>query len=320
MQIIARSGIESRTGAIGVLWNGGGATGSRTVNKAAYRQFNSIIDYVSRNFSGDRHRILMSGGSRGGLTTVCMASNPYGYDYTVIFAAATATPTRVGEHIALTSTTYPPLLPSTVWSVGLADAWCTGWTYPECAEQPHLTGLSALQAHCYILTGTANLDEADAVHSPMSERFVQGLKNAGTRLFLTVTEKDNIVPYNTQLKYAFKLKEIGIPLQVEILLRGGHTERFVDTEIGKVYARVEELDKHVLALAEQRNLPEFPDSFTNYAANRSRGVMEKLTLEDDCIPFSVDAPYIIARGMRFPIIFTGHPETRYALTVRNIQD
>lgn len=313
VRMIAKSGTEGRAGAIGVLWNGGGAIASRTTNAAAYRQFNSVIDYVACNFGGDRHRILMAGGSRGGLTSVNMASNPYGYDYTVIFAAATATPTRLGEHASLTSTTYPPLLPSTAWSVGLSDAWRTGWTYPACAGRPHLTGITGPEAHAYILTGTPNLDEANAMHSPMSERFVQGLKNAGTRVFLTVTEKDDIVPYNTQAKYAQKLMAEAIPLQIEVLLRGGHTERFVETAIGKAYARIDKLLAHVMALVEGRSAPEFPQKLTYYTVNRATGILEALALADGLTPFSVDVPYVTARGMRFPVVFVGHPGTAYKL-------
>lgn len=315
VRMIARSGTEGRSGAIGVLWNGGGATAGRTTNEAAYRQFNAVLDYVSHNFSSDKHRILMSGGSRGGLTAINMASNPYGYDYTVVFTAATATPTLLGEHASLTSTTYPPLLPSTAWSVGLADAWRTGWTYPACAGRPHLTGLSGPEAHLYILTGTSNLDEANTMHSPMSERFIQGLKDAGTRVFLTVTEKDNIVPYNTQVKYAQRLMKEGIPLQIEVLLRGGHTERFVDTVVGKAYVRIEKLLAHVLALVEDGSEPEFLNSLTYFAVNRATGDLDYLTPADGFVPFSVDGPYITAHGMRFPIVFVGHPETAYELKI-----
>jgi acetyl esterase/lipase len=315
--MIAESGIKGRTGAIGVLWNGGGATAGRTTNKAAYRQFNSIIDYVARNFNGDRHRILMSGGSRGGLTAVNMASNPYNYDYTVIFAAATATPTLLGEHATLTSTTYPPLLPSTAWSVGLSDSWRTGWTYPECAGRPYLTGLSGPEAHLFILTGTSNFDEGSAMHSPMSKRFLHGLVKAGTRVFLTVTEKDNIVPYNTQIKYAMELQELGIPFQVEVLLRGGHTERLSNPEIDTTFVRRDILKKHIMALVDDGHLPEFTSKLSYYAVNRTTGILEKIVPADNFIPFSVDIPYVTTRGMRCPIVFVGQPGTEYALTLEN---
>ena len=65
VRIIARSGIDGRSGAIGVLWNGGGATAGRTTNRAAYRQFNAVVDYVSHNFGGDRHSITDVGWIKG---------------------------------------------------------------------------------------------------------------------------------------------------------------------------------------------------------------------------------------------------------------
>lgn len=325
VRMIATSGLAGRSGAIGVLWNGGGATAGRTTNEAAYRQFNAVISYVAQEFGGNRHRILMSGGSRGGLTAANMASNPYGYDYTVIFAAVTATPTLLGDHALLTSTTYPPLLPSTAWSVGLSDSWRTGWTYPACAGRQHLTGLTGPEAHLYILTKTSKIDEGNAMHSLMGERFLQGLKRAGTRLFLTVTEKDDIVPYNTQAQYAQTLMDLGIPLHIEVLLRGGHTERMVDGAWGETFARRAELVDHVMALVEDGQLPASPTRFgaysTNgagpvyYAANRSTGVMEPVTPDDGMAPFSLDVPYVTARGMRYPVVVTGHPGTAYVVTL-----
>lgn len=317
IHMVAQSGSDGRTGAIGVLWNGGGATAGRTTNKVAYRQFDAVIAYVSGNFGGDRHRIMMSGGSRGGLTCVNMASNPYHHNYTVTFAAATATPTLLGEHAQLSSTTYPPLLPSTAWSVGLSDSWRTGWTYPECAGHPNLTGLTGPEAHLYILTGTKDFGEADAYHSAMSPRLLQGLKNAGTRLFLTVTEKDNIVPYSTQIKYAMKLREEGIPVHIEVLLRGGHTERLVDPTVMSTYVRRAIFTSHVLAETAHEHQPDFPQKLTYYAVNRKTGMMEQLIPEDAMVPFSVDVPYRTARGMRFPIVSVGHPDTAYRLSINN---
>jgi hypothetical protein len=149
----------------------------------------------------------------------------------------------------------------------------------------------------------------------MSERFIRGLKNAGTRVFLTVTEKDNIVPYNTQVKYAHKLIEEGVPVQTEVLLRGGHTERFVDTTIGRVYARIDKLMAHLMALVGKKSAPPFPTNLAYYAADRQTGAMEPLIPDDGLVPFSVDVPYITAVGMRFPIVFVGHPETEYELNI-----
>jgi hypothetical protein len=246
-----------------------------------------------------------------------MASNPYKYNYTVIFAAATATPTLLGEHASLTSTTYPPLLPSTAWSVGLSDSWRTNWSYPEKAQKPHLTGLSGPEAHLYIITGTPDFVEADELHSPMSDHFIRGLEKAGTRLFLTVTEKDNIVPYSTQLKYAHKLIDRGIPVKIEVLLRGGHTERFVNSEIDNAYARIDMLYSYTMALVENKPVFEYAPSFNTFAANRSTGVMDTLNLGINDTPFSLDAPYVTAVGTRFPIVFVGQPHTEYLLKVQN---
>lgn len=74
--IVAKSGIEGRTGAIGVIWNGGGAWATYTRNPRAFQQFGKIIDYAAEELGGDRHCVMATGNSRSGITAVLMASNP----------------------------------------------------------------------------------------------------------------------------------------------------------------------------------------------------------------------------------------------------
>ncbi len=313
----ALSGVHERTGVIGVLWNGGGALAARTTNAQAFRQFDSVIDYVAKNFSGDRHRIFMSGGSRGGLTALNMASNPYGYDYTVLFASATASPTLLGEHASLQSTTYPSLLAAVGWSTGFTDSWQTGWTYPACADRPALTGLTAAEAHSYVIVGTPDLAEADALYSPMSARFIEGLKAAGTQLFVTVTAHDAIVPYSTQVKYGMRLLEEKVPVTFEVIARAGHNERKEWGLLGHGPVRFDKMIQQILPHVNAGEAPLPGPALTYYKRNRRTDEFESYIPEGGFFPFSVDTPYKTAPGMRFPVAFVGHPGTEYRLDFHN---
>ena len=66
---------ENHLGAIGILWNGGGAIGSRTMNDLAYRDLNDFMSLVIPTIGIDEDRIISHGGSRGGVTALNIASS-----------------------------------------------------------------------------------------------------------------------------------------------------------------------------------------------------------------------------------------------------
>jgi len=310
-ETVALSGIEGRTGAIGVLWNGGGALASRTINPAAFRQFDSVVQWVDENVGGDRHRIFMTGGSRGGLTTVAMASNPFDYDYTVKFAAPTATPTRLGEHASLMSTTYPPLLYAATWSTGLADAWRPDWTYPTCAGRPEMTGMTGPVAHAHVLTGADDLDEANAELSPISPIFIEGLRRAGTEIYLVATEKDDIVPYSNHVAYGLRLLEQGLPVHADVLIRAGHTEHWADGATGHHPVRFNKMIEALFPDVGVEPAPPHEVGLDFYRLDRATGGFDSFVPSDGQFPFSMDAPAVTARGDRFPMVFVGQPDTAF---------
>ena len=316
VRTIALSGASGRSGAIGLLWNGGGAAASRTMNRQAYEQFAAAIDWVAKNLGGDRYRILMWGGSRGGYTTVAMASNPYKHDYRVVFAAPAATPALIGEHAELQSPTFPGLLTATPWSTGLHDAWRYGWRYPACAGKAHLTGKTAQEAHCYLLTGTTDFRKADAERSPLAKLFVDGLKAARTELYMEVTGHDNIVPYIHQLQYAKRLLAEGVPVEVDVLIRGGHTSRNEDGAVGHQALRFNRLVSTLHAMVEP-GIPAYhvTPGMKFFRVNRQTGQFESFVPSGGFHPFTVELPYRAVRGERMVMVFAGHPQTAYQLEI-----
>ncbi len=222
---IANSGVAPRTGAIGVLWNGGGAEATFTLNERSFHQFAAVIDFVAENLGGDRERILMGGNSRGGSTTVTLASNPLDLNYTVTFAAASSALAVWGSGPQLASPTYAKQLNNLARVTGLRDAWRSGWRYPEGAN-PQLAGLTAHAATARILTGRSDVAEIDSTWSPSAPGFVNRLKEEQTQLYLEISGHDTI-PFVKQLEYARTLEAAAIPVHVDVLVRRGHTPRYV---------------------------------------------------------------------------------------------
>ena len=310
---IGRSGIGGRSGAIGVLWNGGGARATYTVNEKAYRQFGSVVDLIAQAFGGDRHRVMMFGGSRGGVSTINMASNPYDLDYTITFASASAAPAFPGSIARLSSTaTYPRGIGNLTGVVGFHDSWRMGWRYPEVAGRAHLEGLDLAQSAAFVLTGSTDLGYADENLGPFADRNVERLERAGTELYLEIGTHDRL-PYILQVEYAKKLIERGLPVHADVVVRGGHGGGRVNAEGSQV-----KNDRMWEALLEyidpaRSGKPRVEPGWTFYRVDRRNDQRE--LFEPEGHPFTLEAPYLAVAGQRFPLIFIGEPGTEYDLRI-----
>lgn len=308
LQLVAESTTQGRAGAIGILWNGGGAHAARTMNENAQRQFAEVVKYVAERFSGDPNRILMYGTSRGALTALTMASNPMNLPFRVTYVAAAVPPPKVGETVFLASATFPGLLQGLVTTTGLADTWRTGFTYPSCAGNPGLTGKSGPAASLQILTGTPDPAVADAERSLLSATWLAGLKRSKTAVHLEVGSHDIVVPYITQVEYGAKLIAEGIPVEAEVMIRAGHYRRspFQSTQAA--------LDAYIHP-ARDGSDPKVTPGITYTRVDRGTKTLVPFTPTDDFFPFTMEGPRHVARGGRFPLLMVGHPGTEWEVTV-----
>ena len=310
---IARSSIGDLTGAIGVFWNGGGANSTYTVNERANRQFGRLVDLVAESFGGDRRRVMMLGGSRGGVTAISMASNPYDLDYTITFASASAAPALYGSLARLSSTaTYPRGIGNLSGVVGFHDSWRMGWRYPRVPGREHLEGLDLAQSAAYVLTGSTDLRYADEQLSPFADHNVERLKKAGTQMYLEMGTHDRL-PYILQVEYANKLLAKGLPVHADVVVRGGHGGGRFNAEGSPVKS-----DYIWRALLEyidplRSGKPQVEPGWSFYRVNRRTDERERF--EPDGFPFTMEAPYLAVAGQRFPLIFIGEPGSEYDLRI-----
>lgn len=215
---VNNNGIVGR-GAIGVLWNGAGSAASRTVNEKAFSEFQLIMDLVAK-LGADPHRIIGFGASRGGITPLQMASNPYPHNYTFRLIYSAVPPGHIGSIASVSSPTTPLLLSASDWTLGLFDSYKRSFIYPNVGN--NLEGLSGPEAHVRVLTGAQSLKDADDSHSLGSERMIQALKNAGTQVYLEIASHDNIVPSFDQIWLYKQYEKAGIPLELRVNYLAGH--------------------------------------------------------------------------------------------------
>lgn len=302
--LVAKSVQNNGTGAIGLLWNGGAAFASRTVNPQAFGEFQKIINLVAR-LGGDRNRIIAFGGSRGGMTALQMASNPNPHDYTIRYADAGIPASHLGTVAEVTSPTIPTLLTAADWSVGLADAHKNSFIYPNIGNG--LQGLNGLQSHLKILTGESDPRTVDAHYSIGSSSFIQALKNAGTQVFLELSSHDDLVPSFDQLWLYHQYVQQKIPVELKYNYLAGHAEdrgqKFIRL-LNQMKVYTHNLEIHPMV---QNGKIQF------YKVNDSGALV--LTANSKFL-FTLEVPRYLSPEVNGVIVSTGMPNAQVELTIQ----
>ncbi|MBW2732214.1 MAG: hypothetical protein JRH20_07450 [Deltaproteobacteria bacterium] len=321
-RLIADSSKHGKPGAIGILWNGGGAHTSYTMTPGAYDQFANIVDQVTRFLHGDRNRVFMFGGSRGGVTSLTMASNPDAKAYRVVFVSSAVPPAKIGQHLALFTPSMPSLPSVSDQVTGFKSSWRTGWRYPQSANNAFggMTNVDALGRTLLGLDsdpGDVNHDGvrnehdvmawADEHQSLLSDRMLMGLKAAGSQVSLYASSFDTIVPSVHQFEYYAELRRRGIPVEGTFYVRAGHAmEDGFQSPIGTLAAA-----QFATYAALQRALEGGAASYVKdgqfkyLRVDRDADKLVSLVVPTGMFPFSLEFPRRVARGQRFSVIGVG---------------
>jgi len=320
-RIVSKSAQNEKRGVIGLVWNGGGAWASRTMNEAAMHEFNEMIQHVAERYRANKNWIMTFGISRGAVTAFSIASNPYRHDYRVVFTAATAPAAIIGEMAEVSGPTYPAITNGAGWSTGLSNAWRDDFVYPTCAGKEDFAGLSGPEAHVKVLTGSSDYAEIDANRSLVSDIFVDGLLADKTQVYFEVTEKDFIAPFFQQVKYGAKLFSRGVPVEAVINVRHGHEYLRLNHQADAFF----EVHQHIMDAVDIVTDPTFNlngavPNFINpglsyYKVNRTTAKAEAFTPADGMFPFSADLPYVAYSGHTSLFAMTGQPGTKFRLAV-----
>ena len=307
-RLVAESGLPNRSGAIGVIWNGGSGLSSASVSPSARRQFANVIDAISVYLGGKRNDIVMFGGSRGGTTTLTMASNPDNYNYTVKFAFAQVPGVKIGTHIRMIGTAMPAQLVG-LTSIGFANAWQPGWVYPSaCGGPSFLANYPAGPVFGYQLTGGATYQDIDDNRSPNSAAWLARLQQEGTQVVLQFGSHDQWIPFGTELEYLDRLRQYGVPTEAHILMRGGHAG-LADMLTSKVEA--------ALVALMTGGQPTVQAGLTQYYTITATGRVP-LSVPANRPPFTVEVPKRMYSGMDLQIVASGRPGTNFWVEVAGI--
>lgn len=305
-ELIAKSVQENGTGAIGVLWNGAGAIASRTINPNAWKEFEAIISLVSQ-LGGDRHRILGFGGSRGGVTSLQMASNPNPHNYTFRYIDSSVPPAHIGSIAQVASPTIPYLLTAIESSSGISGSHKRSFIYPDVNNS--LNGLNSIQTHLKILTGISDPTLVDEQYSLGSSNFIQSLKNSKTEIFLEIGSHDIIVPSFSQQWLYRQYLDSGIPVELKYNYLAGHYTA-LDLRQNRLINQMKVYTHHFNGTHPKVN----SGARSFYKVDSLTGKIE--SLQTNKFLFTMEFPRIVSPEVDGLIILTGEPQTEVELTIQ----
>ena len=167
-------------GVIGMITSAGGQ-GSESTNEEALDAFDDAIQFLYTEFNADRNKVVVFGGSRGGIGTLQYTANPKQGDrdcsagescYNVIAAFAGAPGSALGIHNQVELSSYPDLQDYYPW-------WTSYLTYPNTTladstwkysspVPPHCKSISDC-GDCTLVKPLVNTDvcaDADACTAP----------------------------------------------------------------------------------------------------------------------------------------------------------
>jgi len=305
VQIISKTMDETGKPSIGIIWNGGGALGTRTFHLSAYHNISHLFDIAKREFSADITRILAMGGSRGGITALGAAGNPYHDNYRIKYALAYNPVIKFGDRdVPMANPVCPAMYIVVSDDTGYKYAWRKDWRDPD-------TGLNGDQLLLNNLIGTMDRNVANEVLSPLSMLFAKSMKERGTKVFISAGTHD---PFNTRdsiIDLAESLLEHGVDVHLQIGYRYGHNG------VENAFDRTEEVFRKMLL---DEDVTFGGVSHIKRAGTNLQDWAERAEFSTDRQPVFFEGPKQIAINDRASISIVGSAGMGYHLKLFKIDD
>lgn len=183
-------------GMIGILWNGGGAIGSRTTNDINYEDLNDFLNLIIPVLGIDPNDTITFGNSRGAYTALNIASHEKVNSIKVKYVWATNPFDDILTISKLVGTTVPNLMPVKD-SYGYYGSWTKYYDGPT----------------LFPVSKTASLSY---------QKKINKLKRNKTQIHLDIGSHDDIVPYIVKYNLYKKYKNNGLKVELETHFLSGH--------------------------------------------------------------------------------------------------
>ncbi|MDZ4082737.1 MAG: hypothetical protein U1E10_07365 [Bdellovibrionales bacterium] len=292
-------------GAIGVMWNGGGAQGTYTVHDTAYSEFNDFLRILVPAVGLNADKAIAMGGSRAGWTAINMAAHPLVTSLRFAHVYSVFPPADWDAASRSVSTTIPFLLTVIDSAAGYVGAWRNGFRSPE-------LGLSGSDALIFTQTGTSNRSVLRQNHSLFSTLRTDKIKRGNTSILLAISSHDFIVPSVGQWDLAKAYLDTGMNVEIEKHYFCGHGScKMPDHDLA---AAIVQLNASATPRTERLVTPR---RVSHFMVNATTGVSEPITRAGNLDPLTVEFPRFILDDVEGPVFATGVPGRRYAVALKD---
>lgn len=305
-QTLRESYAQDQQGAIGILWNGGGASASRTTNNKAYGDFNDFIKLIGPALNLNLDKAITFGGSRGGVTALNIASHPAIDQLRVALAFAVVPPSDLDLIATLVSPTMPHLLTASDWSTGYIGSWQKDFVAPD--------GVSTgQQQHLKVITGSSDSSYLKQNINLTAPNKIRKLRDNNTSVFLELGSHDIIVPFVDQylLYQTYKKNDVRVEAKINYLRgHGGYAEP-LDSALLNAVLRLN-----------QSSHPRF-EAFvnkgkkSNYKAVEGKNSATAWDLSYTDSPLTIQFPKLVIDQSPAQILATGVPGKDYVIVARD---
>ena len=281
---------------VGILWNGGGAGACQTMHASAYKNADRLFLDADALVHADRDRVVISGGSRGGTTSLAMAANPGSTVYRAWFAVANNPQVRPDETMTLYhNSTYQLIQSAGDGLTGYKGSFLPGWVGPG--------GLSAGLVALSTLFGTTDTTVIAQTLSSDSQPYRAALLAKGTAVVLRSATHDFSHSFSHLSRYADNLAVDGVPRRFEISYRFGHTHA-----VGVGPSEEDLLQK---VLAGNPSLSQPGDFFYRRVSEVDYQCGVEFTPSH--APLVIEAPVYVGAGQSGTFEVSGPPGTTYSV-------
>ncbi len=206
----------------GLLWNGGGAVGSRTVDNNAFVELNQFLAIYLTDLGPAQNKFVTFGASRGGITSLNVASHPAVTAASVAFVYSSVPPYELNTVASLATPTVPMLLFSSDWSVGFIGSWQNSFLHPSGFGRVGFQGLTGIESHLKVLTGASRNSDVSREFNALTNAKTAKLIRNRTQIMLEAGSHDFIVPSTDQLRLVRDGIAAGIQMEARINYLYGH--------------------------------------------------------------------------------------------------
>ncbi|GEM_PF-1010468 len=299
LRVIGKLYTERGAGVVGIIWNGGGSIGTRTLQQSIYANLDELFERAIQDFGVREDGIVTVGGSRGGFASLLAAANPSTQSYRVRYAVCANVPFLIGSPLlTMLNSTHPILDQALCEDTGYKDAWRREWRDE--------LGKSGMERFLETTLGTSDLAEIDEVRSPASETVMRRLAANGTQVILSHGTHDPFTASWLAYRWVDRARALGIPVRHEIGYRFGHNNSTLPMDRARCCLE-HILSGEPLAMAGDLHYVRASEE----PADWSRTALLKV----DRQPLFFEGPKVVIRGAANDFTLYGVPGMDYRLTL-----